>query len=173
MGEFAPVTRAFEGRGIMKFKTGDIYEGKWENGLMHGHGTLIYGKIFDDESSEEEDEDGAEGGKGQKFNVTANYVGDFVEGRRTEGTLTYDNGDVFTGVFNEKGIRESGSIKFAASGDEFAGLFEEGAMKCGIMNFANGDVYSGEFENSLFHGGGKMTYKNGDEYAGEFENGVK
>ena len=46
-------------------------------------------------------------------------------------------------------------------------------MKCGIMNFKNGDVYSGEFENSMFHGGGKIVYKNGDEYAGEFEFNAK
>jgi len=36
MGAFAPKTRAFQGRGIMKFKTDDIYDGFWENGKMHG-----------------------------------------------------------------------------------------------------------------------------------------
>lgn len=36
MGAFAPGTRAYQGRGIMKFKSGDIFDGKWENGLMHG-----------------------------------------------------------------------------------------------------------------------------------------
>lgn len=167
MGEFAPNTRAFDGRGIMKFKSGDLYDGKWRNGVMHGHGTFIYAQIFEDDSEEDEEQKDA-----AKQTVTANYVGEFVEGKRTEGTLTYDNGDIFTGIFNEAGIRESGSIKFS-NGDEFAGLFEEGAMKCGIMNFKNGDVYSGEFENSMFHGGGKIVYKNGDEYAGEFEFNAK
>lgn len=37
----------------------------------------------------------------------------------------------------------------------------------------SGDVYSGEFENSLFHGSGRLIYANGDEYAGEFANGQK
>lgn len=103
MGQFAPHTRAYEGRGIMKFKSGDIYDGKWKNGLMHGHGSFIYAKLFEDDS---EDEDGV----ASQPSVTANYIGEFVDGKRTEGTLTYENGDVFTGIFTEDGIRESGSI---------------------------------------------------------------
>lgn len=102
----------------MKFKSGDIYDGKWFNGLMHGHGDFIYAKIFEDDSEEEEN---------SKASVTANYNGDFCEGKRTQGTLTYENGDVYTGIFTEKGLRESGSIKFV-NGDEFAGLFDKGAM---------------------------------------------
>ena len=162
MGEFGP-TRLYQGRGIMKFVFGDIYDGKWLNGLMHGHGNFIYAKIFEEDSEDEED---------TKPSVTANYVGDYHEGKRTQGTLTYENGDVYTGIFTEAGLRESGGIKFF-NGDEFAGIFENGAMQCGIMNFKNGDVYSGEYKDSLFHGGGKMIYKNGDEYSGEFENGSK
>lgn len=168
LGEFAPNTRAFHGRGIMKHKTGDVYDGKWSDGLMHGHGTLIYAKMFEDDEDASDDSEEA-----KKPSCTPMYVGDFVEGKRTEGTLTYDNCDVFTGIFNDKGMRESGVIKFA-NGDEFAGVFEDGAMKFGIMTFKeSGDVYSGEFENSMFHGGGKMTYANGDVFSGEFLFGSK
>ena len=76
MGEFAPDTRAFQGRGIMKFRSGDIYDGKWFNGVMHGHGNFIYSKIYEDDSEEEED---------AVPEVTATYIGEFKDGKRTEG----------------------------------------------------------------------------------------
>ena len=152
----------------MKFKTGDIYDGSWENGLMHGHGNLIYANIFEDDEEESDEEEKKE----EAAKVTSMFVGQFEKGKRKEGTLTYENGDEYTGSFSADGLRESGSIKFF-NGDEFAGLFEEGAMKCGIMTFKSGDVYSGEFMDSVFHGSGKMLYVNGDEYAGEFEKGAK
>lgn len=136
LGEFAPDTRIYHGRGVMKFTSGDVYDGKWANGLMHGHGRLVYSKIFADESEEEEE---------KTEEITSFYIGDFEENRRTEGTLTYENGDVFTGIFCANGLRESGCIKFK-NGDEFAGIFEDGAMKCGNMTFKeSGDIYSGEF----------------------------
>ena len=167
LGQFAPDnTRAYQGRGIMKFKSGDVYDGQWYNGLMHGHGTFIYAKIFESDSEDEEE------GEGKKPTITANYVGEFTYGKRASGTLTYDNGDVYTGIFSESGLRETGSIKLA-NGDEFCGVFEEGAMKCGEMTCKNGDVYNGEYANSMYHGGGKMVYANGDVYSGEFEFGGK
>ena len=165
LGQFAPVTRDYSGRGIMKFDSGDVYDGKWEKGLMHGHGTLIYADLFADD---EEDDGDADAEK----RVTSMFVGEFRQGKRVEGTLTYGNGDVYTGTITEDGLRDSGSIMFA-NGDEFAGLFEEGAMRCGIMTFKSGDVYSGEFKDSLFHGAGKMTYANGDEYSGEYQEGLR
>ena len=153
----------------MKFKTGDIYDGFWDSGLMHGHGNIIYATLFDDD---EDDSDEEEKKEEKTTKVTSMFVGEFYKGKRREGTLTYENGDEYTGSFDENGLRESGSIKFL-NGDEFAGLFEEGAMKCGIMTFKSGDVYSGEFMDSMFHGSGKMLYVNGDEYSGEFEKGAK
>ena len=53
-GEFAPLTREYDGRGIMKFKLGDVYDGKWENGLMHGYGRLVYAKLFEEDSDDDE-----------------------------------------------------------------------------------------------------------------------
>ena len=38
----------------MKFKSGETYDGEWENGLMHGHGTFTYVNIFEDDSEEED-----------------------------------------------------------------------------------------------------------------------
>jgi len=163
LGTFAPKTRAFQGHGIMKFKSGDIYDGEWKDGLMHGQGCFVYGKIFADDSEEEEE---------SKETITSMFMGQFVEGKRKQGTLTYENGDVYTGEFTEDGLRETGEIKFM-NGDEFAGLFEDGAIKCGIMTFKSGDVYSGEFKDSMFDGSGKMIYANGDEFSGEFKAGAK
>ena len=158
MGEFALVTRAYDGQGIMKYATGDIYEGRWKNGIMHGTGRMMYAKIFDDS----DEEDGEEPSKPPVF------FGQFVDGKKVEGTLVYENGDSFTGEFTEDGLRDSGCLSFK-NGDEFAGLFEGGAIKSGTMTTKDtGDEYSGEFLDAVYHGSGKLTYANGDVFAGEF-----
>ena len=30
------------GNGVMKYRTGDLYEGTWENDCMHGQGIMVY-----------------------------------------------------------------------------------------------------------------------------------
>ena len=39
----------------MKFSIGDVYEGKWENGQMHGYGVYVYHEDFEDSDSEGEE----------------------------------------------------------------------------------------------------------------------
>ena len=47
----------YHGKGLMKFATGDVYEGRWENGQMHGYGVYVYHEDFEDSDSEGEDKD--------------------------------------------------------------------------------------------------------------------
>lgn len=79
---------------------------------------MIYAALFEDDSDDEDEEK-----KNKEIKVTSSYTGEFVKGKRTEGTLTYENGDVFTGEFTAEGLRDSGSMKFM-NGDEFAGIFQ-------------------------------------------------
>ena len=31
-----------DGKGVMKFSSGDVYDGDWENGKMNGKGAMLY-----------------------------------------------------------------------------------------------------------------------------------
>ena len=78
-GPFAPKTHAYQGRGLMVFKSGDKYEGKWHDGLMHGHGTFVYADIFEDDSEESEEEKEKDK-EDPKQKIQSMFVGEFVRG---------------------------------------------------------------------------------------------
>ena len=59
---------------MFKFFNGDIYNGGWKDGLMHGNGLYSY-------------PDGSE------------LFGIFHNGEKLNGKLKYYNGDLFTGEF--------------------------------------------------------------------------
>ena len=40
---------------MMKFTSGDVYEGMWEKGQMHGYGIYVYVEDFEGSDSEEEE----------------------------------------------------------------------------------------------------------------------
>ena len=62
-----------EGEGVMHFSNGDVYTGKWSNGLQSGKGDMRY----------------ADNGL---------YSGSWQKGRHHgDGSMTYANGDKFTG----------------------------------------------------------------------------
>ena len=65
-------------------------------------------------------------------------------------TLTYSNGDVYTG--------------------EMDGLQRQGK---GTLIYKTGETYTGDFENDRFHGKGVFVYANGDRYEGQFAGGKK
>lgn len=141
----------------MQFKNGDIYEGSWVDGQFEGQGLYLYSK---NQALLEESP------------TFSQFRGIYKEGRRLEGELRYENGDIYYGTFNEEGMKECGVQKYE-NGDEYSGEFKEGARSHGVMKFKSGEEYSGEWKNGLFHGSGKINYENGIVYKGEFQNGNK
>lgn len=123
---------------MFKFFNGEIYNGQWKDGLMHGQGLYSY-------------PDGSE------------FFGTFEEGTKTSGKLKYANGDLYTGDFKD-GLKSNGVMRYN-DGRGFSGDFELGMRKCGTMTFVNGDSYNGEYdEDGLMSGSGRMEYGNGDLY---------
>lgn len=105
--------------------------------------------------------------------------------------VTYPNGDIFEGVFNDAlqkhgpGIytwsTEEGANAWLPEGGlpdgpavKYEGAWAEG-QRCGVgkMSFPNGDRYHGLWENGRMHGEGTYYYSNGDLYSGNWVNGVK
>jgi len=81
---------------------------------------------------------------------SATYEGETLDGmKHGEGTLTWDDGDKFEGVFHrDEKVR-------------------------GTFTWKGGDRYTGEWKNSLMHGKGTYYYRNGRKYEGNWVAGYK
>jgi radial spoke head protein 1 len=104
--------------------------------------------------------------------------------------VTYPNGDVYEGSFNDLKQRHgTGKYTYAPpapeDGDEeaekpemppnvYVGEFLNGKKHgTGKMLYPNGDAYYGQWANDLFQGEGSYKYANGDVYSGQWTNGQK
>ena len=146
-GEF--VKGKLEGRGIMTYTNGRVYEGEFKNNAPDGLAVESYEN-------------------GDK------YIGKFSKGFKSGyGLYVYANGEIYEGEFennkpNGKGCLMTSKTSF------YQGNFKNG--KCngvGQFKYSNGDVYQGEWVDSIKHGKGKYFYSNGDIYEGDFVNGVR
>lgn len=48
--------------------------------------------------------------------------------------MKYENGDVYHGTFDSKGMKDCGVQKYV-NGDEFSGDFKDGGRNNGVMKF--------------------------------------
>ena len=89
-------------------------------------------------------------------------------------TITYSNGDIYTGEIVDGCRHGHGVMAFSATGDIYEGYFQKDEITgTGIFKYSNGDIYEGSFLNSLKHGAGKFTYANGNSYEGNYANDVR
>lgn len=87
------------------------------------------------------------------------------------GTITLDNGAVYSGYLS-MGIPDGiGEIKFA-NGDFYTGEFDNGTRTgYGTYYWQNGDVYEGYFVNGQLHGKGTYTSVDGSQKSGTWNEG--
>ncbi len=84
-------------------------------------------------------------------------------------TVTFSNGDVYTGALNSS-LRMEGEGKLEYSiGDIYEGSFVGGVIAGeGTFRYANGDTYVGSFTNGMKNGTGVYTWFDGSSYTGDF-----
>ncbi len=100
------------------------------------------------------------------------YLGYVKNGKYTNGTYTYANGNKYIGEFSQNMASGKGVMSFA-NGDRYEGLFKNNLRNgFGTYKFADGRVYVGEYKDDLYNGNGTYTQKNGEKYIGEFKNGT-
>ena len=139
----------FSGWGRESRNNGDVFEGRYENGLLNGKGIYLNDKNF-------------------------KYVGEFKNTKRWgKGDLTTDKIHYEGDFYNNK-IHGNGRIKFLREGIEYIGTFKFDKIDgYGTFNWKNGDIYEGQVRSGKMHGYGKYKYKNGQVYEGVFSNGDK
>ena len=139
----------FSGWGRESRNNGDVFEGRYENGLLNGKGIFLNNKKY-------------------------KYVGNFMNTKRWGlGDFTTDNFHYKGDFFNNQ-IHGNGRIKFLKEGIEYKGTFKNDKIDgYGIFKWKNGDIYEGQVRSGRMHGFGKYIYKNGQKYEGIFDNGDK
>ncbi len=162
------------GFGIMNYADGSYFRGIFLDGYMKGRGTL-YDSHGDIEASGifrgkeflgewyDEDEDYA---RIFKFKLPSGnvYEGtiDDVADRDGYGTLTFTNGDKYTGFFWCDDFHGEGQY-IMASGGFYVGHFRSGSFEGkGTYHYSDGSKYSGDFVKDKFCGRGEMYDADGN-----------
>jgi len=98
------------------------------------------------------------------------YEGLWEDGERHgRGTSRYANGNVYEGEYKDDKRNGRGTFRFA-DGDVYEGEYKDGKRHGrGTFRYASGPVYEGEFKDGKKHGRGTYRFANGDVYEGEFE----
>ena len=128
-------------------RNGDVFEGKFVNGIINGKGFFI--------------------------DINKNkYIGDFINMKRWGKGKWTTNKIIYLGEFYNNKIHGKGKIKFLKSGIEYSGTFKKGQIDAyGVFKWKNGDIYEGEVKNGKMHGMGKYKFNNGKIINGIFING--
>ena len=168
------------------------YEGEWEDGEMHGTGTLKISriargylgfaspfgwKLIDEGKYVGEWKNGKENGKGIRFfraglmnNDIGKYEGEWKDGKyHGQGTLIYRDGEKYEGEWKD-GLEHGYGIRTSSNGGKiFIGKWKNGKFFHGTYYFGNGDKHFGFFKDGLADGHGTRTYSDGRKYSGEFK----
>ena len=178
--EYTAFKCAPDGNRRIEFENGDVYEGEFKNGLMHGEGVYRWadGAVYEGEFK-----DGYRFGKGKYIWGIGSpfegdvYEGDFRYGERTGvGTYIWGSkskyaGDKYEGAFY-CGAKYGKGVYTFSSGNRYDGSFVDDEMTGkGIFIYKNGNSYGGEFKKDKRHGKGIYHYANGSVYEGEFAEG--
>ena len=136
---------------VSKDHKGDVFEGEWLNGLLHGQGTYYY--LANNQF------------KGDK------YFGENINGKmHGQGTYSHANGDKYVGEHKDGMRHGQGTFSFS-NGDKYVGEFKEN-KRHGLGSFfhADGTKFFGEYKNDYANGKGIATFNDGRRQEGIWEN---
>ena len=110
------------GRGIFKYKNGDIYIGDWKDDKFHGKGYYLF---LNGERYEGYLENGFKCGQGKYF---------------------YSNGNIHYGQWSKDKKEGEGVLIYRITNEKFEGEFKGGEKNgLGVWTYANGVIYQGGF----------------------------
>ena len=186
--------------GELYYKTGEKYQGYFENGKLNGWGRHINSKgecfegLFKNNILtgkgiiiKEEEKDGVKSlyyfegdiknfikeGYGVEKNDEYKYEGEFKKDLKDgNGKVTYYKGrESYEGDFLKGEITGFGYYVFSNK-NTYKGEFLNGKMNGkGIYKWANGNIYEGEYVDNIREGIGEYTWKEGKKYTGGFSKG--
>jgi hypothetical protein len=172
-----PKARTEPDKGDYIYPNGDKYTGQLDNGYPEGKGKVYnasgklvfdgemsYGipkdgryKTYFDNGKLEFDgrmENGVANGDGKQYGPDGKLIfdGSFLNGERSEGTLTYGNGDKYTGPFDNDKPNGTGKLQYK-NRDVYEGDFVDGNREGkGTYKTAKGERIVGDFKYNMMNG---------------------
>ena len=167
------------GYGELYYKTGEKYEGVFNNGKLNGWGRYInqngvcYEGLFKNSVLTGKGiiiKEEVKNNKKCEYNYKGDIVNFLKEGKGVEKTEEY----LYEGEFKKDLKDGKGKLTYFKGGDVYEGDFSKNEITGkGFYYFSNKNTYEGEFLKGKMHGKGLYTWFNGNEYEGEYVNNVK
>ena len=163
-----------EGKGVMQYKKGNLYDGCFLKNNMHGYGTFTWNN---GDKYQGEWKDGNMDGKGEYFYASDKYYkkysGNWKKGKRCgKGVMQYKNDDLYDGCYLNNNRHGYGKMYYE-NGDTYFGIWENNNMNVlGRYDFSDGTCYIGSFKNGDFDGFGVLYKPDGYIHFGYFENNI-
>jgi hypothetical protein len=131
----------------MKYNSGRVYEGQWEDDIRCGKGY-------------------------ERYPNNNSYIGEFKKSKPWgKGVYRWSNGEVYDGEWYQ-GLKHGYGIWKGIYGDSYIGEWKNSrADGYGVHTWSNGDRYEGEWKACLKHGNGTDIFSNGDIYIGHYKDG--
>lgn len=136
--------------GKMIFNNGNIYDGEWKKGLMHGKGRMTFnnGSVYEGE---------------WEYNL--------MHGK---GVCAYENGDIYEGEFKNSTKYGKGVYTYTDGGVHDGEYVNELKHGKGVYIYPNGgDVLKCEWKDNKRHGNSTLTLKNGTVTEINYVNGKR
>ena len=167
-GELDPRNRLLQGKGVLEYADGSVYEGEFEQGRLTGTGVMKYpgGEVRSGTFL-----NGALNGKGSILSAhRSRYEGELRMGEpEGHGRVERADGDSYEGAFVAGRPQGKGRLKYA-DGGSYEGDFLAGEPHgSGTRIFANGNRYVGQLVSGQREGAGKFTQASGETYEGEWK----
>ena len=147
-----PPKMEYIGKGLHYYsKTGNVYEGEWENDMRQGFGTLSVPLDADDHASESPKQN-------SKSDHTSSGIADsiFNDSTSSGGHKKPDSDDI-----NDHYMAQLRKL--------YAGAwYNDNRHGVGTQFYKDGSVYDGRWENNMKEGWGRMMYADGSVYEGEW-----
>jgi hypothetical protein len=113
------------GRGVMRYDNGHVYQGEWVNGKPHGHGTMTYSKG----TYRGNWQDGMRDGVGTFVQGDGNVTkGHWTQNTIDNGQILYMNGDVYNGHLRF-GLRHGVGTLTRRDGTSVYGVWEDDILR--------------------------------------------
>eukprot|EP01006_Ploeotia_vitrea_P017307 TRINITY_DN48404_c0_g1_i1.p1 TRINITY_DN48404_c0_g1~~TRINITY_DN48404_c0_g1_i1.p1 ORF type:complete len:602 (+),score=119.80 TRINITY_DN48404_c0_g1_i1:37-1842(+) len=163
-----------DGKEKYTFSNGDVYEGEWLSGAMHGTGIYTYNKTGNRYEGDWKNNQ-KEGNGTYHYKASGNkYSGEWKAGvKNGKGTFIDNENNKYEGEWKTGQMSGHGSYTYANQ-DKYVGYFEKNEFNgMGCFTYANGDKYEGEWLDGQQHGKGKLTTYEGHVYDGEWKEDQK
>jgi hypothetical protein len=143
------------GQGIIKFPSGGLLRGSFEEGIPRGSGiqTFPSGDVYEGEC------------KLSILSTTSTYLS------HGKGKMTYANGDVYDGDWSDGKRNGIGSCLYFNGGIYVGDWIKGTRTGKGKMTYANGHIYDGDWLDGKHNGTGSYLYPDGGVYVGEWIKG--